>query len=156
MKRATVLLLAGILAACAQPAPPSAIPTVVAPTVTPSATAAALYVDGDVREGCGSIGGCAYFAKVRGDDLLRQTELVDRDETRLVPSGGLPATLPEGDYTLTFLLRAVSDAILNGERQFGPEISGCSLEFTIEPGQDAYRAHVSFARADCVAEATSS
>lgn len=157
MKRATILIAAVIVAACAQPTPPTPSPAA-SPTLraspSPAATAAVLRVEGTVREWCGSFGGCAYFAELRGPEGPWQAEFVGRGEGALVIGGGLPATLPAGDYTLTLSSRLVSDAILNGVRQVGPIDATCSIDFTVAPGQGSIGAHGSFDNDACSIETT--
>ena len=157
MKRATILIAAVIVAACAQPTPPTPSPAA-SPTprasASPAATAAALRVEGTVREWCGSIGGCAYFAELRGPEGPWRAEFVFRGEEALVIGGGLPATLPAGDYTLTLSSRVVSDAILNGVRQVGPIDATCFTDFTVAPGQGSIGAHGSFESDACSVETT--
>ena len=163
MKRTSILIVAVVLAACAQPAPatPSPLASPTAPasaTASPAspsrATAATMRIEGTVRKWCGSIGGCAYFATVKGPERGWQAEFtLDRAGT-LAIGRGLPATPPAGVYTLTLSSRAVSDAILNGVRQLGPTDASCSVELTIVPGQHSVGARGSFYAHTCTVEAT--
>lgn len=159
MKRVTILIAAVIVAACAQPSPPTRSPIAsLAPpaSATPDATAA-LRVGGTGHAACFSIGGCAYFAELRGLQGSWKAEFMfDRDGGAIVIGAGLPATLPSGDYTLTLSYNPVSDALVaNGGRgQLGPAHAMCSAEFTVAPGQALLSADGSFDRSTCSIEIT--
>jgi hypothetical protein len=151
MKREAILIAAVMVAACAQPElspSPAPLPTPPAP-VSSAATTTALRVEGAVRKWCGSLGGCAYFAELTGPAGPWQAEFVAGEEEALMIDGGLPLTLPAGDYTLTLSSRVVSDAILNGVRQMGPVGATCAADFTVVPGQNSVRAQGLFEGNTC-------
>ena len=67
-------------------------------------TAAVLSVQGSAKF-CGSLGGCAYYAKLDGPggpwDAEFELSKGEPDGIALVMETGLPPTLPTGRYTVT-------------------------------------------------------
>lgn len=122
-------LMAVVLAsACAQPMPsPTRTPSpVVSPSVSPTPVPQAhLQVTGQVREQCGSLGGCAYFVHIEGAGGAWDAEF-DVDKYPELTATGLPDSVPVGTYEVTMTSKLVSDAITNGQRQIGPVDATCS------------------------------
>jgi hypothetical protein len=144
--------LAAFVAACATPTPtPSASPVPTVPTTPPSTPvpAADLVVAGTVREWCGSIGGCAYFISIDGPGGSWKAEFGrgGQDE-ELAGADGMPTTIPAGTYTLTLSSVMVSDAIINGVRQFGPADATCSTTLNVR-GDQPIRIEGMFDKGSC-------
>jgi hypothetical protein len=157
MRRKALLILAMIAAACAPTPDPASPSTVAESTVpTPVVAGALLRVDAVAREWCGSIGGCVYFAELRGLDRPRQAELVQHDDRTLSSGDALPPTLPPGHYTLTLWSHLVSDVVVNGDRQLGPVDTTCTEAFTVTADQQAVTAAGTFGQDDCSLEITGS
>jgi len=160
--------LAAVLTACASPAPtpsastappaPSTLsPTPAASTAPPAPStlsptpvpAADLVVAGTVREWCGSIGGCAYFISIDGPGGSWKAEFGrGGQDDELAGAVGLPATVPAGTYTLTLSSVMVSDAVLNGKRQFGPADATCSATLNVR-GDQPIRIEGMFDKGSC-------
>lgn len=154
MRRATLLFAAVVIAACAQPTPPT--PTPAAAPATPAAstpveTAAALLLQVTIPGGFCSYGGCAYFAELSGHEGASKAEF-ERDPggDAIVVGAGLPATLPAGDYTLSLTSYVLSDALVaGGGRPLGPIAATCSAHFIVAPGQASVSGHGSFDQDTC-------
>lgn len=144
--------LAAVAAACATPTltpSPSAVPPAPA-TLSPTPVPAAdLVVAGAVRESCGSIGGCAYFINIDGPRESWRAELSRGGQgDELAAADGLPSKLAAGSYTLTLSSVMVSDAILNGVRQFGPADATCSTTLIVR-GDQPIRIQGMFDKGSC-------
>ena len=76
-----------------------------------------------MHQGCGSIGGCAYYISIEGDGGSWRGKFGGRGAGGVRNgAAGLPGKIPVGIYTLTLSSYSVSDVILNGVRQeFGPD-----------------------------------
>ncbi len=84
---------------------------------------AELDVSGVVRQGCGSLGGCAYFIDLVGNNGSWKAEFKHLGPgIDLADPEGLPATVTAGTYTLTLSSVLVSDD--GGE--LGPADATCS------------------------------
>jgi hypothetical protein len=77
-----------------------------------------LFVQGTVRESCGSIGGCAYEVVIEGGGRSWQSEFRRTDHPeQLVATDGLPRTIEPGTYTVELSTHLVSDVVMNGQRE---------------------------------------
>ena len=133
--RPATLALAAFLAACQTTTPPPSVSATPPATSTPSPSpipAADLVAAATVRQGCGSIGGCAYFVNIDGVGESWKAEFgFDGQGDDLVAAEGLPSTIPAGTYTLTLSSVLVSDEIVNGVRQLGPTDASCSTTLNV-------------------------
>ena len=162
MKRAATVVLWFVLAACGQTTPTPTPSSVATPATSPSEavpTAANLTVQGTVRSGCGSFGGCAYFAELTdATGQIHEAEFAfGRGGGAIVVDDGLPATLAAGEYTLTLTSNLMSDVLLaNGEREIGPVDARCVETFEVAPGQVVVVVHAVFDKAACEIEIAAS
>ncbi len=107
---------------------------------------AALSVTGTIREPSGSIGGCAYFAAIEGSGGAWSAEFEVTGAS--LASTRLPGPLPAGTYKASFRSVAVSDMIVNGQRELGPTDAACATSFEVARGQTV-RVEVIFDAAEC-------
>jgi hypothetical protein len=105
-------------------------------TSSGSPLAADLVVTGTIRQGCGSIGGCAYFITLEGPGGSWKSEFGRgaRDD-ELAGANSLPRYLSAGTYTLILSSVMVSDVIVNGARQLGPTNATCSAQFDVSSAE---------------------
>jgi hypothetical protein len=101
-----------------------------APSGTPGPVL--IVVEASVRESCGSIGGCAYFASISGPAGNWTAELEGTASS--LGSTALPPALAPGQYAFAFRSAFVSDEVLNGQRQIGPTDVECSTTIDVAPG----------------------
>ena len=122
MKAASaIVVLALAAAACAAPTPtprPAASRSPAPSSVPSPSPQVRLFVQGTVRESCGSIGGCAYSIVIEGGGRSWQAEFRRTDHPeQLVATDGMPATIEPGTYTVELSTHLVTDVILNGQRK---------------------------------------
>ena len=101
------------------------------------------------------MGGCAYYAKLDGPggpwDAEFELSKGEPDGIALVMETGLPPTLPTGRYTVTLTSKLVSDVVLNGVRQIGPDAATCAAAFIVTPGQASVSVDAEFDFDTCAA-----
>lgn len=137
--RLALLGVATVVAACVAPVPPPVAPSESKPPMVsaapPDQTTESVQLDvaARVRQWCGSIGGCAYFASIDGPGGNWDVEL--NGGKNLLGSADLPAAVPPGRYTFTFRSAAVSDEVTNGQRHLGASDAECSTDLDIASGQ---------------------
>jgi hypothetical protein len=110
-----------------------------------------LVISGEHVERCGSVGGCAYLADLTGAGeqwLGAPLEFVNG--TTMSIASGLPETLAPGDYSISFRIHFLSDAIVVGQpRPLGPLMGSCTSDFTVSEGQVGVSIAVRFIAKTC-------
>lgn len=133
------LAIAGLVAACgAPPRDPSVPPTTPAPSSAVDVTRAALLVQAQVVEGCGAIGGCAYFVGIESPGAAWEARFIPgRGGGAILAGDGLPGSLPAGEHEVTLWVRPVSDDVGDGVVTLGPTIATCTSTFLVAAGLPA-------------------
>jgi hypothetical protein len=167
LKTASVIVVVALAAAAcgaATPTPrPAAIPSpapssLPSPSLAPSSVPSPspqvrLFVQGTVRESCGSIGGCAYSIVIEGGGRSWQADFRRTDHPeQLVATDGMPVTIEPGTYTVELSTHLVTDVILNGERK--TQLAGRCVG-TLQVVDEGFASiHGVFDGNTCVVEAT--
>ena len=99
-------------------------------------------MSGQVLEQCGSEGGCAYYADLRGTEGQYFSGEIGA-------LSGLPARLPVGVYTLTLRSSLVGDVIVDGAPPDESPDATCSTAIKIEAGQERITARGLFRADSC-------
>lgn len=142
--------------------PPATIQVTPTPASSPAQASATLRISGVIREHCGSVGGCGYFAEIVGptgsverqfghvitygmtDPML----VIDSDPANRGDDEGFPP-LDVGEYELTVSSWQLADEFAGEVAPRFKLDSTCSLSFEVAPAQAPLHATADFHRGTC-------
>lgn len=113
-----------------------AVPWLARPSPAPTETSTVgLTLKRIVRQGCGSFGGCAYFARLTPLGLAAAGDVPWLEFPGIAGElhfeSEAPTSIARGTYRVSARENFVSDAILNGQRVLGPVTASCEQDVTI-------------------------